>query len=71
MSTINSSLPDNNSKPEPLSDIHRMTGLLGLRFAQFWAGCKTGPWQTASTVCHDRNFYSLLSGNVDFAVIVR
>jgi hypothetical protein len=54
-----------------LTDIHRMTGLLGLRVAQFWAGCKTGPWQTASTVCHDRNFYSLLSGNVDFAVIVR
>ena len=27
-----------------------MTGLFGRRFAQFWAGCKTGPWQTASTV---------------------
>jgi hypothetical protein len=48
------------------TDIHRMTGLLGLRFAQFWAGCKTGPWQTASTVCHDRNFYSLLSGECRF-----
>jgi hypothetical protein len=48
-----------------------MTGLLGPGVAQFWAGCKTGPLQTASTVCHDRNFCSLFIGNVDFAVIVR
>jgi hypothetical protein len=38
-------------------------------FAQLWAGYKTGLWQKESTVCHERNVYSLLAGNVDFAVI--
>lgn len=52
-------------------DILRLTGLPIRKFTQLWAQCRTGPRQTASTVCRDRNVCSLLAGSADLAVSVR
>ena len=46
-----------------------MTGLLDLVFAHFWAGCKTGPWQTASTV-RQKSVFHLANAGLGVLVLI-